>query len=279
MVSDSLLHCEVAHGIAYITLHNPPVNSFNLGLRRALLAALERAGHTPAAEAIVLSGAGRGFSAGGDIREFGTPDVLAQPRLTLHVHPYIESLDKPVVVALHGFAMGGGLETALVCHGRVACEDTRIALPEVNLGVIPLSGTQRLPRLIGMDAAIDMILTANTRYARDFEGTPLFDRMVGAADVAGMRAAACEVAREILARGRPYPLVRNRNVVGEAPDVALAAARERLLQSHAGAAQQGALEAIAAAAESADFEAGLRAANRICERLLASDEVQQRGRA
>jgi enoyl-CoA hydratase len=277
-MSNALLQCEVVDGVAFITLCRPPVNSFGLGLRRALLAALEHVACTPSAEAIVLSGAGRGFSAGGDIREFGTPDVLAEPRLTLHLHPYIENLDKPVVVALHGFAIGGGLETAMVCHGRVACADTRIALPEVKLGVIPLSGSQRLPRLIGVDAAIDMILSGQTRHARDFGGTPMFDRIVGAADIAGSREAACAVAREILARGKPYPLVRNRDVASVAPGAALAAARERLLQNGAGAAQQGALEAIAAAAQLQDFEAGLRAANAICERLLASDEVQHRGR-
>jgi enoyl-CoA hydratase len=277
-MSDALLECEVADGIAFITLCRPPVNSFSIGLRRELLAALERVACTPAVEAVVLSGAGRGFCAGGDIHEFGTPDVLAEPRLTLHLHPYIESLAKPVVVALHGFAIGGGLETAMVCHGRVACADTRIALPEVKLGVIPLSGTQRLPRLIGLDAALDMILSAQTRLARDFEGTPMFDRIVGAADIAGLREAACAVAREILARGRPYPLVRNLSVASVAPGAVLAAARERLLQSNAGDAQQGALEAIGAAVQLQDFEAGLRAANAICERLLASDEVRQRGR-
>src|SRR5882724_10203986 len=199
-MNDALLHCEVVSGIAFITLSHPPVNSFGLGLRRALLAALEDAARTPSAEAIVLSGAGRGFSAGGDIREFGTPDVLAEPRLTLHLHPYIENLEKPVVGALHGFAIGGGLETAMVCHCRVACEDTRIALPEVKLGVIPLSGTQRLPRLIEMDAAIEMILSGQTRQAHDFNGSPLFDRIVGAGDLPGLREAACGVAREILAR-------------------------------------------------------------------------------
>jgi 3-hydroxyacyl-CoA dehydrogenase len=260
-----VLNYEVAGGIAFITLRHPPVNSFSLALRRALLAAFERAAGEPAAEAIVLSGAGRGFSAGGDIREFGTPDVLAEPRLTMHVHPYIESLDKPVIAALHGFAMGGGLETAMVCHGRVACADTRIALPEVKLGVIPPSGTQRLPRLIGMDAAIDLILSGETRHARDFDGTPLFDRIVSASDLAALREAACEVAQEILARGRPYPLVRNRSVVSDGSRAPLAAAR----QSHTGPAQQGALEALAAAAESPDFEAGMRVANAICERLLA----------
>jgi enoyl-CoA hydratase len=268
-VSDILLQFEVAKGIAFITLRHPPVNSFSIALRRALLAALERARRMPAVEAVVLSGAGRGFSGGGDIHELGTPAVLAEPRLTLHVHPYIESLDKPVIAALHGFAIGGGFETAMACHGRVACEDTRMALPEVKLGIIPLSGTQRLPRLIGIDAAIDVILSAQPRLAIDFAGTPMFDRILGAAEVAGLREAASEVAREILARGRPYPLVRDRSLVGGNSSAALEAARTRLLQNHAGPAQLGALEAIAAAMES-DFEAGLRTANSICERLLTS---------
>jgi enoyl-CoA hydratase len=270
MGNDVPLNYEVASGIAFVTLCRPPVNSFGLELRRALLVALERAAREPAVEAIVLSGAGRGFSAGGDIHEIGTAAVLAEPRLTLHLHPCIEKLNKPVVAALHGFAIGGGLETAMVCHGRVACGDTRVALPEVKLGIIPLSGTQRLPRLIGIEATIELILSAQTRCARDFDGTSLFDRIVGAADVAGLHVAACEVAREILARGKPYPLVRNLSVAGEGSHAALAAARERVLQSHTAAAEYGALEAIAAAVQSPDFETGLRAANAICERLLAA---------
>ena len=96
------------HGLAIITLCNPPVNSFSVSLRRTLLAALTRAKNDATIKAVILAGDGKGFSAGGDIKEFGTPDVTAEPRLTIDLHPFIETLGKPVVAALHGYALGGG---------------------------------------------------------------------------------------------------------------------------------------------------------------------------
>jgi 3-hydroxyacyl-CoA dehydrogenase len=187
----------------------------------------------------------------------------------------MESMRKPVVAAIHGFALGGGLETALACHYRVAAAEAIIALPEVSLGVIPLSGTQRLPRLLPLQAAIDLILSGAKRRASDFAGTALFDRMVdGGANGPSLYQAAHALALEAAARGAPYPLVSRRPVVGPHAAAVLSAAAVHLDLQESTNAQRQALLAIAACAESADFESGLRKANTICEALLASAEVQ-----
>ena len=149
-------------GIAVVTLDNPPVNGLGHALRTAMVAAIDRANGDEAVEAIVLTGAGKMFSAGADIREFGTPKSLAEPTLR-SVIATVENSAKPVVAAIGGTAMGGGLELALGCHFRVASASAAIALPEVKLGLLPgAGGTQRLPRLVDMETAIRMIVTGST---------------------------------------------------------------------------------------------------------------------
>lgn len=150
-----------------------------------MLAALDAAAADPAVQAVVLAGVGRGFSAGGDLNEARTGANTQTPTLGNDLQPRIERLGKPVVAALHGFAMGGGFETALACHYRVATPDARLALPEVEHGLIPPSGTQRLPRAIGMAAALAMILGPQTRAPCDLNAQadaaglpPLFDAVV-----------------------------------------------------------------------------------------------------
>src|SRR4249920_2664380 len=129
--------------IAVITLDNPPVNSLGHALRNKLAAALEAAESNPAIRAIVLTGNDKAFSAGADVTEFGTPLQLAEPMLR-SVIAQVEQCRKPVVAAIAGVALGGGLELALACHARVALESASIGLPEVGLGLIPGSGgTQR----------------------------------------------------------------------------------------------------------------------------------------
>jgi enoyl-CoA hydratase len=272
---DSVILYDLIDGVARVSLNHPPVNALSLAVRRQLLAALERAERDSQVRAVVITGSGRGFSAGGDIREFGTPALAAAPRLTLDVHPAIESMGKPVVAAIHGMAMGGGLETALACHYRIATADAIIALPEVGLGVIPLSGTQRLPRLLPLETAIDLILTGTKRRASDFAGTPLFDRIVGGGAAGeSLDETAHVFALEASIRGAPYPRVASRPLVGPLVQTVLAAAAARLERQGSTTAQRQALAAIAAAVESVDFESGLRKANAICEVLLASDEVR-----
>ena len=148
--------------IAVITLDNPPVNGLGYALRRGISQDLERAQDDARVRAIVLIGTAQGFSGGADIKEFGTALSSAAPDLRALVSGLEES-GKPVIAAVGGLAMGGGLELALGCHYRVAAPEARIALPEVKLGLLPgAGGTQRLPRLVGLEQALNMIVSGTT---------------------------------------------------------------------------------------------------------------------
>lgn len=203
------------HGdVAVITLNNPPVNGLGLDTRRAIVAGLEQAEEDPAVKAIVLTGAGKAFSGGADIREFGTPKSIQEPNL-LSVIAQVEKTTKPVVAAVHSVAMGGGLELALGAHYRIAAPGASIALPEVKLGLIPgAGGTQRLPRVLGVEAALNMIVSGEpvkSELLAQLPGQKLFDRM--AASVESLLEEAQALAREVAARhaadGTPFPLVRD----------------------------------------------------------------------
>ncbi len=142
---------EVRGPVAVITLNNPPVNGLGLETRRGIAAGLERAGSDAAVTAVVITGAGKAFSGGADIKEFGSDKAMAEPNL-LSVIKLLEATGKPVVAAVHSVCMGGGLELALGCHYRVAAPGASVALPEVKLGLLPgAGGTQRLPRVIGVE--------------------------------------------------------------------------------------------------------------------------------
>jgi 3-hydroxyacyl-CoA dehydrogenase len=144
---------------AVLTLDHGPVNGLGLALRTALADAFQAACGNPDITSIVLTGAGRMFSAGADITEFGTPKSMSPPSLPDIIN-IIEKAEKPVVAAVHGNALGGGQELALGCHYRVVAKGTNLGLPEVSLGIIPgAGGTQRLPRVIGAAPALDMIVS------------------------------------------------------------------------------------------------------------------------
>lgn len=259
-------------GVATITLDSPPVNALSLAVRLELLRAFEQARADEHARAIILTGNGKGFCAGGDIREFGTPAAVAPPGLSMRVHPLIESLNKPVIAAMHGLAVGGGLETALVCHYRVVEGDARIGLPEVRLGTIPLSGTQRMPRAVGLARAIDMILSARIEPASSFAGTGLFDCIVEPGQALNC---ATELAHALLERNDlSLPLIRHLTLSGSRATRILAGARAELAarETRTRASVQ-ALEAIAAAVECQDFDAGMQRARVIYDTLMSTDEV------
>jgi len=202
--------------VAVITLENPPVNGLGHELRSGLVAALDRANADPAVKAVVIAGAGKVFSGGADIKEFNSPKALAEPNL----HGVIEAAErseKPVVAAIHGVAMGGGLELALGCHYRVAAAGAHVALPEVKLGLLPgAGGTQRLPRTVGLETAVQMIVSGEQVPVEKLRGTALFDEIVEGDLVEGAVAFAARVADR-----RPLPLVRDRAVGHPNPEAFL----------------------------------------------------------
>ncbi len=198
------------HGdVAVITLNNPPVNGLGLSTRQAIVAGVEQALSDPAVKALVVTGHGKAFSGGADIREFGTPKAIQEPNL-LSVISVLENSSKPVVAAVHSVAMGGGLELALGCHYRIAAPGASIALPEVKIGLIPgAGGTQRLPRVLGVEPALNMIVSGEAiqsdRLAM-LPGQKLFDQM--AASPESLMDEALSLARD-MADVRPLPKVRD----------------------------------------------------------------------
>jgi 3-hydroxyacyl-CoA dehydrogenase len=198
------------HGdVALITLSNPPVNGLGLATRQALTDGLARANADATIKAIVLTGAGKAFSGGADIKEFGSPKALQEPNL-LSVILAVENSTKPVVAAINGVCMGGGLELSLGCHYRIAAPGCNVALPEVKLGLIPgAGGTQRLPRALGVEPALNMIVSGDpvkSELLAMLPGQKLFDKMAASAE--SLEQEALALARSV-ADVRPLPLVRN----------------------------------------------------------------------
>ena len=168
-------------GIALIEIDNPPVNALSDGVPHALMAALDEARDNSAVRAIVIAGAGRTFVAGADIRDLERAawDHSVEPPDLHALLTRVEDSAKPVVIAMHGTALGGGLELAMAGHYRVASRDARVGLPEANLGIIPgAEGTQRLPRLVGVERAIDMIVTGKVFAATEAHQWGLVDHLV-----------------------------------------------------------------------------------------------------
>ncbi|VTU46436.1 putative enoyl-CoA hydratase (plasmid) [Variovorax sp. SRS16] len=161
--------------VAEIQLLNPPVNGLGHEVRQSLHTHLREALADPQVRAIVLTGAGRMFCGGADIRQFGTPKATTQPMLR-DINRLIEAAGKPVIAAIHGNALGGGLELAMSCHYRIAATGTRLALPEVKLGILPGGGgTQRLPRLVGVETALDLIVSGEAIDADKARACGLLD--------------------------------------------------------------------------------------------------------
>ncbi|MDP2368598.1 3-hydroxyacyl-CoA dehydrogenase NAD-binding domain-containing protein, partial [Rhodoferax sp.] len=198
------------HGdVAVITLNNPPVNGLGYATRVAVAEGLVKANADAAVRAIVITGAGKAFSGGADIKEFGSPKALQEPNL-LSVILTVENSAKPVVAAVHSVCMGGGLELALGCHYRIAAPGCSVALPEVKLGLIPgAGGTQRLPRALGVEPALNMIVSGEpvkSEMLAMLPGQKLFDKI--AASPESLAEEALALARSV-ADVRPLPLVRN----------------------------------------------------------------------
>lgn len=200
----SIISTRKDGNILVVTSNNPPVNALGAAVRQGLAAAMEEAAGDAAIEAVVIRCEGRTFFAGADITEFGKPPV--QPGLP-DVITAIEASEKPVVAAIHGTALGGGLEVALGCHYRVAVPSAKLGLPEVKLGLLPgAGGTQRLPRVVGVADALNMIIKGDPIPAKKAEASGLVDKLVGEDS---LEADAIAFAKEIAA-ARPLPRTSER---------------------------------------------------------------------
>lgn len=228
---------EARGSVGLISLNNPPVNGLGLATREDICLHLDTALNDASIQAVVLVGAGKSFSGGADIKEFGTPKALQQPNL-LGVIEKIERFAKPVVAAIHGLAMGGGLELALGCHYRVALSGANIAMPEVKLGLIPgAGGTQRLPRAIGVQHALEMIVSGASEKSDSLvqiQGQKLFDQLFKSKSVEDFVQDACTYASSVSV-ARPLPKLRDnasRGGLDEAQVTSLfQSARDKLAQS------------------------------------------------
>jgi 3-hydroxyacyl-CoA dehydrogenase len=256
---------RVEKRIAFVTIAHPPVNALSHAVRVGLVEAFKSIRGDDAIDGVVVRGEGRCFSAGGDIREFGTPLAGADPGLSKDVHPAIEQCGKTVVAAIHGYALGGGLETAMTCHFRIATPDARLGLPEARLAVIPLSGTQRLPRLVGLQTAIDMITTGREVGAGSAPHG-LLDAVVDEADLLAVAAG--------LARSPPRPLVRDTPFpIDGAADI-FAEARRCVESGASTPFTLRLLEAMEAGAYAASFDEGVERARAIYDATVNSPSSQ-----
>ncbi|MFQ5625332.1 MAG: 3-hydroxyacyl-CoA dehydrogenase NAD-binding domain-containing protein [Methyloligellaceae bacterium] len=216
-----LVEYQAHDNVALIALNNPPVNALSIAVRQALAGAIKKAEQDPAIEAIVLTGRGRCFCGGADIREFA--GSRREPFLA-QLANQLEASGKPVIAAVHGAAAGGGCELALGCHYRLADTSARFALPEVRLGLLPgAGGTQRLPRVIGVGPALECILSGN--YAGADEGKVLgfFDEIVSGDLAPG----AIAFAKGLIKQGKGPRPVRDMKISAENAEQVFSVARAK----------------------------------------------------
>jgi 3-hydroxyacyl-CoA dehydrogenase len=252
--------------VAILCIDSPPVNSLSHPLRSALYEAIERARRDAAVRAIVITGKGNMWSAGADLRELDTPEAERAP--TLHtLIEQVENCDKPVVIAINGTALGGGLELALAGHYRVALGSARVGLPEVKLGILPgAGGTQRLPRAVGLAWALAMIVSGEPVSARELGGTALFARVVNGDIIA----AATGFAAEVAAKGGRLPRLRDGSVQHDDPERFLGPARAAAeAKAQFFPAPLACVEAVRAALER-PFDEGIRLEREAFLELLGS---------
>ncbi|WP_027461405.1 3-hydroxyacyl-CoA dehydrogenase NAD-binding domain-containing protein [Deinococcus murrayi] len=254
--------------ILVLTINNPPVNAFSPGVPEGLHAGLDAAEADEGIRGVVIIGGGRTFVAGADIKTFDLPREQAPD-----LRGFISRLDafpKPTVAAIHGTALGGGLEIALACTYRVATKDARMGLPEVKLGVLPgAGGTQRLPRVVGVEKALEMMLSGNPIGATEAKELGLVDELVEG----DLREGAVAFAREH-ADLRPLPRISERTVEGVSPQV-FAAAREGIGKTHRGQLSPGFIIDLAEMTTTQPFAVGWEEEARLF--LAAKDSPQSRG--
>src|SRR5437899_9566626 len=193
MAESTLVRFENVGGIGVITIDNPPVNALSPGVPEGIVAAVDKGNADPAVKAMIRIGAGGSFIAGADIRQFGRgPSGAPSGRRPYDV---LDESAKPVVAAIHGYALGGGLEIALACHYRVAVPSAKVGLPEVQIGLLPgAGGTQRLPRVVGPKAAMELITSGRHVPAEEAHKLGIVDEV---APAGGLQEAAIAFARKV----------------------------------------------------------------------------------
>jgi 3-hydroxyacyl-CoA dehydrogenase len=256
--------------VAVIGLDNPPVNGLGHAVRTGIVDGVDRALDDSSVEAIVIVGDEKVFSGGADIREFNTPKSSAEPTLNTVIR-IVEASTKPVVAAVGGVCMGGGLELALGCHFRVATADAQIALPEVKLGLLPgAGGTQRLPRAVGVERALNMIVSGATVAARDLADTALFDAIVEG----DLLERAIAFAREAAASHKPLRRLRDIRIQYPNADAFFQFARSAVdaTARHLPAPRK-CIDAVAAAVQKR-FDDGMRAERDMFVQLMQTPEAR-----
>ena len=264
---------QVIDGIAVITMNNPPVNGLGFDTRQGIADGFAKAQADAAVVAIVLTGAGKAFCGGADIREFDSPKSMAEPNL-LTLIKLAEASTKPIVAAIHTVCMGGGLELSLGCQYRVASPGAAIALPEVKIGLIPgAGGTQRLPRVLGIETALNMIVTGEpvkSELLASQPGQKLFDQIIEGDLMAG----AVQFARSIAAL-RPLPTVRDLKVRHPNPDAYMQFTRNMVKgMSKNFPAPLACVEAVAASLKAKTLDEGLAEELRIFRALMITPEAK-----
>jgi 3-hydroxyacyl-CoA dehydrogenase len=251
--------------IGVIGVDYPPVNALGQGVREGLVNCLRQGLEDDQAKALVVIGEGRTFPAGADIREFGKPP--AGPALPDVISEY-ESSDKLVIAAIHGTALGGGLEVALGCDYRVALESAKVGLPEVKLGLLPgAGGTQRLPRLVGANAALDMIVGGNPVKAKDAFKVGIVDEVVGGDLLEG----ALAYARKLVADNAPLRKIRDLDVKKEDADLFTNYEKSIARKQRGFKAPFHCIKAVQAAVE-LPFDEGMKRERELFAELLVSPE-------
>jgi 3-hydroxyacyl-CoA dehydrogenase len=261
--------------LAVITINNPPVNALSPGVPEGIAAGIERANADAAIKGIVLIGGGRTFIAGADIKEFGK--VVRGEKKEGSLLPLLLALEdspKPVVAALHGSAFGGGLEIAMACAYRVADQAAQVGQPEVKLGIIPgAAGTQRLPRLAGVERAVEMCVSGAPVKAADALAVGIVDQLIEGDLLAG----ALAFIRARLATNTTHPKTRERSdkLGDEATNAAIfAAAREQAKKTARGlTAPFAAIDAVEAATK-LPFDEGVQVERKLFEQCLFSDQAK-----
>lgn len=257
---------EKRGAVAVIALNNPPVNAMGIAVREGIVAALEKAESDDDVKAIVLTGRGRGFCGGADIREFGKP--RKEPSLTVLINR-IEESDKPVIAALHGAAVGGGCELPLGCHYRVGDTSAQFGLPEIKLGLLPgAGGTQRLPRLVGLSPALEMILSGDYVQADKAKEMGFLDEVVDGDLVDG----AVKFAEKLIADGKGPRRTRDIKIDAEGADELFAATRKKIARRTRGLlAPEICIQAVEKSL-TAPLEEGLAFERKSFDELVQSDQ-------